>query len=153
MIHRVEKLFDVTFKSKTSPSIIFTFLKKHTLESGNSFMSSFANAAGERMRNKSRFKNGVKDSKNCMVKNSIANVCFVNVSLLWILYEKGSIGSMLICFAGKFARKFKYIFLKLIFKFLHILFVSFTLLKLIPSKKQVLKRNYLFKHVFVNFHG
>jgi len=98
-------------------------------------MSSFPFAAGERVCNERRLKNGIQNFENRMVQHSITNGCFMDFALLGIANGEGGVFPMLILMGLKISIEGEDVLFKLPFKFLHIFPRIFPFAKLFPGKE------------------
>ena len=139
MVNTVKEFLDVTFQGEVGNSVIFTRLSHHLAYSVDSTMGAFANPAGVRIRNKSRFEYPIEYSKNSMMQNAVSDSSFVNVSTLWIINIKTSLSTMLVGLIFQVSRKVENILFKVLLEGLNINFLSLVGLEFFPSTKQVLR--------------
>lgn len=98
MIYRIEKLLNITFQGKTIFGVVFTYSSGHLFQSFDSNMVTLTDTTRKRVLNKCWLKDGIEDSKQSMVNNTITNGCFVNMSNLWIRNIESKISVMFIGF-------------------------------------------------------
>ena len=96
VVDRIKKLFNVAFQGITLTSIIFTYGSNHLCNLFHSFVRSLTNTTRERVRDKGRFKYGIKHTKNCMMEDTISNSRLMYTAQLWVMNPKPLIWFMLV---------------------------------------------------------
>src|SRR5579872_3966555 len=145
VIYIVKKLLHITFKRITDYGVILANFAKHTVHNLNSLVVTLSDPTRIRCFNKSWFKYRIQNIKKRMMKNSVSDSGFMNVSALWISYIKSRVFSVFICLIKKFSAKSENILFKISFKFLNIDFRPFALAELLPGQEEVLWAGYFRK--------
>jgi len=152
VVNSVKKLFDIAFKCVAMSRVVGAFLTEHFRNAVYTLMCSFSYSAREGCWNESRLENPIQDFKNSVMKNTIANGRFVNITKLRIADTEANIVAMSIRFVPKLPMQLKDVLFEVFLKFKHVNFLAFTSLELVPRAKEVFGINYLIKKVFVNLH-
>jgi len=142
VVDTVEKFLNVTFKDETWTSVIGTDFSDSVSKIQHSFVSAFADSARKRCGDESRLKYGIQYFKHCVMKNSVTDGRFVNVSSFRIAYPKRIISAVPVGMAFKFPIELEDMFFKLPLEPCHIRPVSLVRLEHIPRTKKRLWRNY-----------
>ena len=103
----------------------------------DSFMGSFADAAGKRVGYKCWLKNRIQDVENCVVQYPISNRGFMDMPRLRISNPKTAIRPVLIFLGLQIMMQIKDIFFEFPLKSLHILTITFIAFEGIPSGKKI----------------
>ena len=106
MINGRKELLDVTLERKTFSLSLKNFARIYA-QPLYSLMCSFIFSARIRIGNKGRFKNRVKETKNRVMDDPIADGSFMDVPQLWIVNIKIDILTVSIPFMDQFAMKLK----------------------------------------------
>jgi len=89
------------------------------------FMRSLADSAGKRIGNKGRLKNEVKNLKNRVMQDPVANSGFVNMPYLRVVNIERGVRIMFVSHFRKLAMEFKKIVFQIKFKFLNVGIILF----------------------------
>ena len=115
-------------------------------------MCAKADTAGKGRRDKRFFKNRIQYGEHGMVQNPVTDGSFMDMPLFRIADIKAAVRPVPVGPVPQIPIKLKDIGFQMPLKQAHISFISLTLFELLPSCKQVLRRNNFPKKVAINFH-
>ncbi|MEK7189295.1 MAG: hypothetical protein AAB671_02235 [Patescibacteria group bacterium] len=104
-------------------------------------------AAGKRMRNKCRLKNRIQNTEHGVVEHPVAHCGFVNMAQFRVLNVKTAIWPMPVRLVQELKTHLKNIFFQAQKKSPDIRLAHLPYFELIPSQKQIFRRNQIIKQV------
>jgi len=142
MINGVKKLPYVALQHPALFRSIFALGSEHISYALDPFMCALAHAAGERGRDKGRFKNWIDYSKNGVVQDAVPHRRLVYPAALWVVHPKSVIRPVLVCFVAQVAAQLKNMLFDLLLKLGNIRLVPLVAFEYFPCRKEVLCGNY-----------
>jgi hypothetical protein len=112
VVYAIKEFSYIAFEDITRHTVISAYFEKHPIYHIHAFVATFSDPTGKRCGNKGRFKYRIQDTESCMMKYSVADRSFVNMTTFGIGDEKAGVGIMSIRHALQLPIKLKYIWFK-----------------------------------------
>jgi hypothetical protein len=140
VINRIEKLSHIAFEREARPCVVSAFSSDHALGGQHALVRSFADTTRKRIGDKGLLKNGVQDSENRMVQNSVPHRGLVNVAHFRIADIETRIRPVGVAFGSQIPMQRKEILLKRKLESLNIGFLALVASKFLPRRNDVFER-------------
>lgn len=98
MIDKCKEFFNVTLEDKTRLAVILAHSANHPVEAPNAAMRSLIDAAGVRVVKECFFEKRIQSKKECMVHDTVADACLMDLTRFWIVDDESVIWAVAIRF-------------------------------------------------------
>jgi len=145
VVNAGKEFFNIAFQYPAGFGVVFADFKGNRTKPIQRFVSSFANSAGKRIGDKDFIKKRVKFAVNGVMNQPVPHARFVDISRLGVGNIKGLIAAVFIGMMNQVLMQRYYIVHQVKGKFLNVFFLSLPFQKLLPSLKQIIQTDNIFK--------
>src|SRR6266481_524486 len=140
VINAVEEFPHIALEDETIARSVFCDSACFAFQNVHAFMRTEPDAAREGCRDEGLFKDGIQDGKNGVMKNSVAHIGFMDMTLLRIADIEAVIRAVAVRSVFEVAVKLKNILLEIPLEFRDIRLLAFVRLERFPRFEEILRR-------------